>query len=226
MNKETYHALKDHMLGFMRDSAHDREHIYRVLYTALDIAGHEENVDLDVLTAACLLHDIGRVEQYKDPRVCHAEAGSEMAYAILLELGWAQTKAEHVRQCVLTHRFRNDRPPKSLEAKILFDADKIDATGALGIARTLIYQGQVSQPLYTAEDDRVLDGTGEEPPSFFHEYRFKLEKLYNIFYTKRGGEIDNGRRAAAEAFYKSLLSEAQGCYRDGKRRLDKILAGN
>jgi uncharacterized protein len=59
----------------MKDSAHDTEHIYRVLYVALDIARYEENVDGDVLIAACLLHDIGREEQNADPAVCHAAAG-------------------------------------------------------------------------------------------------------------------------------------------------------
>ena len=60
MKQETYDLLEQWMYQCMLDSAHDREHVYRVLYTALDIAREEENVDMDVLIAACLLHDIGR----------------------------------------------------------------------------------------------------------------------------------------------------------------------
>ncbi len=212
------------MLGCMRDSAHDKEHIYRVLYAALDIASHEESVDYDVLTAACLLHDIGREEQAKNPKTCHAEAGSKMAYDFLLQSGWTQEQAGHVRACILSHRYRNDALPNSLEAKILFDADKIDATGTLGIARTLIYKGQVSQPLYTVDEEgNVLDGGAGEPPSFFHEYKFKLEKLYGIFYTARGWEIARKRRDAAAAFYNSLLAEAGECRKAGQRSLKGIL---
>lgn len=49
----------------------------------------------------------------------------------------------------MTHRFRKNRPPESPEAKILFDADKLDVTGAMGVARTLVYQGTMAQPLYS-----------------------------------------------------------------------------
>lgn len=224
MNRDMFAAIENHMLSLMQDSAHDKEHIYRVLYIALDIASHEMNVDMDVLIAACLLHDIGRGEQYKDPAVCHAQVGSKMAYDYLVQLGWQDAVARHAADCIYTHRFRNDRPPHSLEAKILFDADKIDATGALGVARTLIYQGLVGQPLYTlGASGQVLDGSGDEPSSFFHEYKFKLEKLYGVFYTQRAGEIASGRRNAAAAFCQSLLSEAGACYEQGERLLLDVL---
>lgn len=227
MNIEMYRTIEKYTLKFMRDSAHDKEHIYRVLYAALDIASKEEHIDLDVLIAACLLHDIGREEQAKNPEICHAEAGSKMAYDFLIMNGWAVDKASHVRDCVLSHRYRNDDVPGSMEAKILFDADKIDAAGTMGIARTLIYQGQVSDPLYTVDDKgTVLDGRSNEPPSFFHEYKFKLEKVYEMLYTKRGREIANKRRHSAAAFYNSLLAEARECYSTGRLSLDKALSGN
>ncbi len=220
MNRDMFETIENHMLSLMQDSAHDKEHIYRVLYIALDIASHEKDVDRDVLIAACLLHDIGRGEQYKNSAICHAQAGSKMAYDFLIQLGWREEKARHAADCIYTHRFRNDRPPNSLEAKILFDADKIDATGTLGIARTLVYQGLVGQTLYTVNaSGRVLDGSGDEPPSFLHEYKFKLEKLYGVFHTDRAREIAAGRQAAAAAFYESLLAEAGECYGPGKRLL-------
>ena len=71
MTKETYDLLESYMLSCMEDSAHDKEHIYRVLYTALDIAGTEEEVDRDVLICACLLHDIGRREQFETVSYTH-----------------------------------------------------------------------------------------------------------------------------------------------------------
>ncbi len=224
MDRRLYENIENYMLTCMKDSAHDKEHVYRVLYVALDIAATEENIDRNVLVASCLLHDIGREAQYRDPTLCHAEEGSKMAYDFLIKNGWVPQRAAHVRSCILTHRYRSDRSPQSIEAKILFDADKIDATGALGIARTLIYQGQVSQPLYSVDGEgNVMDGAGEEPPSFFREYKFKLEKVYDSFYTSRGHAIARERRADAVSFYDAMLKEANDCYINGKRDLNVLL---
>lgn len=220
MTKETYTLLENYMLSCMEDSAHDKEHIYRVLYTALDIAGTEEGVDMDVLICACLLHDIGRREQFENPAVCHACAGGEKAYRFLIEHGFPDAFAAHVRECILSHRYRKDSQPRTLEAKILFDADKVDVSGAIGIARTLVYKGQVSEPLYTVlPDGRVSDGTGDREPSFFQEYKYKLEGLYDKFYTARGAEIAGARRQAAAAFYASLLEEVSEAQQKGTEML-------
>lgn len=224
MLQSEYIALEAFMHSCMSDSAHDTEHVYRVLYSALEIAVYEQNVDNDILIAACLLHDIGRSAQLNDPSLCHAEVGSEMAYSYLTENGYDRTFAENVRQCILTHRFRKSRPPQSIEARILFDADKLDAAGAVGIARTLVYKGTVGEPLYSVlPDGSVSDGAGDEAPSFFQEYKRKLEKLYSGFYTERGAQLAAERKQAAEQFYLSLYSEVSTLRESGKIRLDKIL---
>ena len=80
MDRTTYELIENYMLSWMKDSAHDKDHIYRVLYNALDIASGEEMVDYDVLVCACLLHDIGRQEQFEDPGLCHAEEGAKKAF--------------------------------------------------------------------------------------------------------------------------------------------------
>jgi uncharacterized protein len=201
LTREQYRNIEEYMLTCMKDSAHDKEHIYRVLFVALDIAQSETDMDDDVLIAACLLHDIGRDEQRRNPEICHASAGGEMAYRYLTEAGWEEKRARHVKACIETHRYRTDRVPQSLEAKILFDADKIDATGTLGIARTILYRADGVEPLYSVSDGTVSDGSGDTEPSFFQEYKFKLEKLYGKFYTKRAEEIAKERRASAAAFY-------------------------
>lgn len=224
MDRETYLLLEDYMKSCMEDSAHDKEHVYRVLYTALEIAKQEKGVDTDVLIAACLLHDIGRGEQFADPEVCHARAGAQKAYDFLTENGFSLEFARRVSDCILTHRYRKSNPPESLEAKILFDADKADVSGAIGIARTLVYKGKVSEPLYSvSEDGLVLDGSGKEAPSFFQEYKYKLEGIYSGFFTERGCEIAAGRKQAAEDFYNSMLREARESCKNGRRLLQEIL---
>ena len=177
MKKGTYTMLENYMPECMDDSAHDKEHIYRILYNALEIAKSETDVNYDVLICSCLLHDIGRKEQFENPALCHAIAGSEKAYQFLIGHGFESEYAEQVKHCIQTHRFRKSSPPQSIEAKILFDADKLDAAGAMGIARSLIYKGIVSEPLYSLlPDGTVSTGENDTVPSLFHEYKYKLER--------------------------------------------------
>lgn len=109
MDSVTFADIEKYMCSCMSDAAHDKQHVYRVLYNAVEIAKTERGVNYDVLIAACLLHDIGRKEQFEDSSKDHAEVGAQKA-----------------------------RAPQSVEAKILFDADKLDVTGAMGIARLCI----------------------------------------------------------------------------------------
>ena len=224
MTKETYQRIESYMRSCMTDSAHDPEHIYRVLYNALQIAETEENVDYDVLITACLLHDIGRREQFENPALCHAEIGATKAYEYLLKQGFSADFAEKVRHCVGTHRFRKSNRPETVEAKILFDADKLDVTGAMGIARTLMYKADMSEPIYRLLPDGVpSDGTQDTEPSFFREYKVKLEKLYDRFYTETGARIAQRRRMIAAAFYESLYREVSTGYRSGQQLLHSLL---
>ncbi|MDR0818832.1 MAG: HD domain-containing protein, partial [Oscillospiraceae bacterium] len=173
-----------------------------------------ENVNADILVTACLLHDIARAEQFADAKVDHAAAGAVKARAWLLENDFAAEFAETVSECVHTHRYRSDNPPRSLEAKILFDADKVDVCGATGIARTLFYKGHTSEPLYAVDaNGKVSDGTNDKTSTFFREYTYKLENIYDRFYTKRGSELARKRREAA------LLAEVRECYENGGLQL-------
>ena len=225
MEKQKFEQIEAYMLSCMKDSAHDREHVRRVLHTALLIAGSECDVDWDVLICSALLHDIGRPEQFADPTLCHATVGGEKAYRFLVSNGYSQSFAEKVRHCIVTHRFRVNCQPESLEAKILFDADKLDAVGAMGIARSLLYQGHEGIPIYTLTNDEISDGTGDEPDSFFREYRFKLEKLYDRFYTEKGKALAQQRQKAAVDFYQALLQEVRQSHSAGKATLEAVLIG-
>ena len=224
MDKKIYGLLEEFMVSCMDDSAHDKEHVYRVLYNALDIARTEKNVDYDVLICACLLHDIGRKEQFENPALCHAMVGGEKAYDFLVEHGFGESYAEKVKCSIQTHRYRKNNPPKSIEAKILFDADKLDVSGAIGIARTLIYKGIVSEPLYSLlPDGMVSNGENDVSPSFFQEYKYKLENLYSNFYTERAAEVAKERQQIAVDFYNCLYQEANIAYQSGRMELDKII---
>lgn len=224
MTREIYDLIDSYMKGCMKDSAHDIGHVYRVLYNALTIAESCDGVDNDVLVCACLLHDIARAEQLADHSICHAAFGAKKAYSFLMDNGFDEKFAAAVKHCIRTHRFRSDDPPQSIEAKILFDADKLDVAGAVGIARTLVYKGAIGDPLYSLnEDGAVSDGSDDKSSSFFHEYKFKLEKIYDRFFTEKGAEMARERQKAASDFYHSLYSEVSCSGNIGRNRLEKIL---
>lgn len=223
MNQKTFEIIEKYMLSCMNDSAHDCQHIYRVLYYSMDICKNYE-IDKDVLIAAALLHDVGREAQIKDSRVDHAEEGAKMASEFLTSIGWELEKIQHVSACISSHRFRNDKLPESMEAKILFDADKLDVTGAIGIARTIAYKGAVSHPMYSVtEKQEVMTGEGDKKPSFFHEYHFKLKKLYDRFYTAEGKEMAASREKTSREFYERMYKEVADTHVRGLQILEEML---
>ena len=203
------------------DMAHDPQHMYRVLKIAMDIADHEPEANRGILVVACLLHDIGRKAQHDDPSLCHAEVGGEMAYAFLTQEGLDTDTAEAVRIAIQSHRFRSKRAPESIEAQILFDADTIDVTGAIGIARSLQYEGNGMIPIYRVDNmGELLLGGADQPDSFLREYEFKLKRVYDRLCTKRGREIAEVRRQTAQRFHKDLVSEI----REGHTTLGTVLS--
>ena len=229
MDRERYDLLDAYMRKRMRgaDGAHDCEHVYRVLGVALDVASSEPEADVDVVIAACLLHDIARRDQLRDKRVCHAALGAEKAEKFLVKNGFDKDFAHRVAECVRTHRFRKGDAPQSIEAKILYDADKIDVCGATGIARTLLYQGHSNGALYAVRPDGSLaDGLGEKGETFFGEYKRKLEGIYCRLFTARAREIARERQAAARAFYQSMLAEVYASREKGRELLQRQLTND
>jgi uncharacterized protein len=215
MNKSMYNIIENYMYECMKDAAHDPEHIFRVLYLSLSIASKiTEKINFDILIASCLLHDIGREEQYKNQNICHAEIGGIMAKEFLLKNGWSEKDSDHVKDCISTHRFRGDNIPKTLEAKILFDSDKLDVVGCLGISRTLMYKGIVGNNLYEIKNDKLCLGESKnDKETFLKEYNFKLKNLYDNFYTKEATEMAKNQREIAQLFYNNLVDQINGIYK-------------
>ena len=213
MTKKEFNSIENFMLECMKDSAHDKEHVYRVLYTAISIAKTKDNVDYDVLITACLLHDIGRPEEAKNSKVNHATVGADKAYGFLIKEGYSESFSEIVKRCIITHRYRVDSgKPATLEAKILYDADKLDTCGVMGVARTLLWLGRTDRMLYEVSEEKEVIEKSKDI-TFFSEYNFKLKKLYGSFYTERANEIAEERRASIEDFYMSLLDEVNTVYK-------------
>lgn len=223
MKASQFRHAERYMHSCMQDTVHDTAHIYRVLYTALRIAKSEPAADQDVVMLAALLHDVGR-EAARTSGEKHAPLGAQMAHAYLLKAGWPEATAAHVRDCVHTHSYKGGLEPQALEAKILFDADKLDLTGAVGTARAIQFGEQIGEPLYTlGEDGQPLPGKPEERPSLLREYCRKLRHLPGRFYTKKAAAIARRRQQITDDYFEALRSEVQGVYKKGARRLAQAL---
>jgi len=116
---------------------HDFNHTIRVFNMAKEIAVNTtQEIDMQVLEYACYLHDIARVDEDKDitGKIDHAELGAECAKSFLMTIGLKAEKIDKIVECIKSHRYRKKYEPSSIEAKILFDADKLDSIGAVGVA--------------------------------------------------------------------------------------------
>jgi uncharacterized protein len=132
---------------------------------------------------------------------------------VLEREGWEGAKIEAVVHCIRAHRFRGREAPASLEASILFDADKLDVMGAFGAARTIGYAVQAGEPVFSEPSARFLElGEQEpgEPHSAYHEYLFKLRRVRERLQTEPGRRLGERRHAALTAFFEQLAAEARG----------------
>ncbi|MBI2845807.1 MAG: HD domain-containing protein [Chloroflexi bacterium] len=191
------------------DPAHDFEHVLRVLALAEKI-GAEERADLEVLRAAVLLHDIGRGDEERG--LDHAQTSADMARSILAAKGWPEDRIERVREAILSHRFRAGPEPLTLEARILYDADKLDAIGAIGIARAYAVAGKYGQRLWAEMPPGYSLGrenlSGEHTPNF--EYILKLRLLKDNLFTITARRIAAERHRFMVDFFQCLEGEIRG----------------
>lgn len=195
------------------DPVHGFDHVMRVLDLAQWL-GRQLGADLEVLRAAALLHDASGAEP-REPgeRVRHEEASAHFARRILEEQGWARERIQAVVGCILAHRFRGGGEAATLEAQILFDADKLDVLGAFGVARTIGYAVQAGEPIFAEPTERFLDKGVEqegEPHSAYHEYIFKLRHVPERLYTAPAKALARRRHVLMVAFFDQLATEARG----------------
>jgi uncharacterized protein len=188
--------------------AHDWFHVKRVHELAIRLAD-EENADKEVVEAAVFLHDIGRVKEDEGEIENHAEWGAEKAQEILEELDYSQDFIDKVSHCIRSHRYSKDPEPENLEAKVLSDADNLDALGATGIARTFTYGGErdsvIADPELPAEED-----DSEAGATSLNHLEKKILNLKDRMYTGTGEEFAEERHSYVEEFVKRFKDEMQG----------------
>ncbi|WOF16121.1 HD domain-containing protein [Methanoplanus sp. FWC-SCC4] len=190
MEKKEFETILAYVETFFSQSgAHGLDHILRVTRLSQEI-GVAEGADMRVLIPAALFHDIARPLE-EESGIPHEQEGARIAEEYLRQAGYDAARITAITHAIRTHRFSTGPEPETLEAKILSDADKLDAMGAVGIARTFMRAGEHG------------DGI-EGAVSHIHE---KLLKLQGLMYTAGAKEIAEQRHALLQRFADSLEDE-------------------
>ncbi|MCX6808760.1 MAG: HD domain-containing protein [Candidatus Berkelbacteria bacterium] len=205
-----------------KDSAHNFEHVERVYNLAVELA-EGEDVDINVIKIAALLHDIGGELELKDPsgQTDHAEQSVKLAKPFLQGLNLPVQTIEHILDCILSHRYRTENKPKTKEAMIVFDADKLETVGAIGIARAFVWVGKNNAHIYKTADiekyanenlggkanGRIQDKTKHSPQI---NWETKDKRIVEYLYTKKAKEIAKKRKKFSEKFFAELEKEING----------------
>ena len=212
MDEDFFDRLRERVLSYFEgiNPCHDISHTDRVLKLALHI-GEKEGADLEIVRAAALLHDVARREQDESRgKVCHAERGGELAVVILREMGISEESIEKVVRCVETHRFRKENIPESIEAKVLYDADKLDSIGAIGIGRAFSFSGSLGSSVHVPNvdvDDSEEYGNND---CACREFLVRLVKVRDKMFTNASREIAEERHDFMVEFFDRLDKEVEG----------------
>jgi uncharacterized protein len=196
-----------------KDPVHGFDHVLRVRRLA-ERLGQEMGADVEILRAAALLHDAsGAHPGGGEGRHQHQESSADFAQAVLQGEDWPADRIQAVVDCIRAHRFRSQNQPRSLEAQILFDADKLDVMGAFGAARTIGYALQAGEPVYAEPSHRFLESGQAEPGeahSAYHEYLYKLCRVRERLLTEPARRLGERRHQVLTAFFEQMAAEARG----------------
>jgi uncharacterized protein len=195
------------------EGGHDWWHIYRVWQLSKQIASKEENVNLTVVELGALLHDIADSKFYDGDE----EIGPRLAAKFLKKENVEDSVVEHVINIIRNISFKNsfeDQTFSSKELDIVQDADRLDAIGAIGIARTFNYGGHKGRTLYDPAikpEENLNKETYKKStaPTINHFYE-KLLLLKDKMNTKTGKEMAVNRHKFMEQYLKEFFDEWEG----------------
>jgi uncharacterized protein len=187
---EKIRTIRDHLKAvFDQPGSHGLDHILRVVHLC-EVIGKREGADMGVLLPAAYFHDIGRPVEEREG-IPHEEAGAQMAEAYLRSIRYDEERIPGIVHAIRTHRYSTGNEPETLEARVLSDADKLDAMGAVGIARTFIRAGE---------------HRGEIRDAIDHVHK-KLLNLSGLMYTKTGRTLAEDRHRFLKMFAETLTDE-------------------
>jgi uncharacterized protein len=208
--------LMGHVQAFARDhfslakGSHDWDHTLRVVRLCRQI-GEKEAVDMTVLLISAYLHDIGRAQQDSSRgKLCHAEKGAQLAFPMVSGLPLGEIRKENILHCIRAHRFRGNARPSTIEAKVLFDADKLDAIGAVGVARAFLFAGEIGACLHNPDVDVAGCPSYSANDTGYREFKVKLCKIRERILTRTGRQIAEERHRFMDQFFRRFIQEFNG----------------
>ena len=193
---------------------HDFDHTLRVLGNARNIAGKElaaeDRRSYLAVELGALLHDVARPEELASGgTICHAEAGAPKAAAILRQCGCTdESLIRIVSESVLRHRFRGKNAPVSRIDKIVYDADKLDSIGAVGIGRSFHFAGRIGARLHNTEQEALAGKEYGREDSAYREYLVKLRHVSGRMLTETGRVLAVERADFMHEFFRRMNRES------------------
>jgi uncharacterized protein len=184
------------------DAAHDPEHIRRVVANARGLAA-AEGARLEVVLPAAWLHDCVTVPKDSPQRAAASRLAAAQAVAWLREWGWPEVFLADIAHAVEAHSFSAGIAPRTIEAKVVQDADRLDALGAVGLARCLMLGGALGRPLYAARDPFCEQRAPDDRTACVDHFYTKLLTLEATMQTE-GGRKEAKRRTE---FIRQFLAE-------------------
>ncbi len=211
MEEEFYKNLKKEILHYFEATGgHEISHTERVYNLAMTIA-KTESVDLDILKASALLHDIARKKESNKEIKCHADEGSKMAKEILKKTSFPKEKVNEVVYAIKVHRYSKGIIPETIEAKILQDADRLDALGAISFGRIFSFDGKHGIPIHNPKILPKEKYTAKKDTSGINHFYEKIVKLKpETFHTKKAKEFAKNRYKFSKDFVEEFIAEWNG----------------
>jgi uncharacterized protein len=207
-------ALADLLLAALEpggnDGSHDRAHLLRVWRNARLIADHEPVCDRTILVAAVILHDCVAVEKNSPQRSQASRLAAARARTILGELGWDAVRIDAAAHAIEAHSFSAGISAKTVEARVVQDADRLDAIGAIGIARCFYVAGRTGSSLYDPSDPSAANRGLDDQSFALDHFAAKLFKVAENFQTNAGRALAEARTRAMHSFVRAMLDEIGG----------------
>ncbi len=192
------------------DGAHDASHLERVWRTAQTLLLHHPEANALVVMAACYLHDLVNLPK-NDPE--RAQASRRSALLARHQLAWMGFPAElldGVAHAIEAHSYSAAIPADTIEAKIVQDADRIDALGAIGLARVFYVGGQLGRPLAHGDDPLALERPLDDRTYTLDHFAVKLAALPAMMQTAAGRRVAERRVALLMEFRERFANEWLG----------------
>ncbi|MEO0393067.1 MAG: HD domain-containing protein [Pseudomonadota bacterium] len=194
------------VMNTTEDGAHDISHLMRVWRNVTRLQAVEGG-DQRLLTAATILHDCVAVEKDSPDRRNASRLSAKKARDMVAAEGWDADDCDAIAHIIEAHSFSAMIKPQSLEAKILQDADRLDAIGAIGIARCFYVGGRMNSALYHPDDPKAERRRLDDKRYALDHFKAKLNGLADGFQTTTGKTIATERHSRMTLFVDGLLSE-------------------